>query len=223
MMVGIVIPAYNEEDRIDSVLSNVLRFIPKQRIYVVNDGSTDKTPGIAAQHAVQLIHHNSNRGKGEALKTGFQNAIQDGVEGIITLDGDGQHDPDSIPDFITMMKNTGCDMVLGVRHFRVGEMPLDRVFSNLVSSVTVSMVAGKRIPDSQCGYRMFRTARLKELSIISQRFEIETELAIRAVHNNWNIAFCPIPIKYGESKSYINRASDTYRFCRLIIRLMTEH
>jgi glycosyltransferase involved in cell wall biosynthesis len=223
MIVGIVIPAYNEEDRISSVLSNVLCFTAPDRVYVVDDGSADRTAEIAAGYeGVNLIRHEMNRGKGEALKTGFRSAIRDKAEGIITLDSDGQHDPACIPEFIATMERTGCDLVLGVRHFRIGEMPLDRIFSNLISSVTVSLVAGQRIPDSQCGYRMFRADRLKQVSIISQRFEIETELAIRAVRRNWKIAFCPIPVKYGESRSYIHRISDTQRFCRLIIRLMTE-
>jgi glycosyltransferase involved in cell wall biosynthesis len=220
MIVGIVIPAYNEEDRLSSVLSNVLRHIPKKRVYVVDDGSTDSTPDIAREHAVNLIQHKANLGKGRALKTGFERAIPDNMEAIITLDGDGQHDPDYIPRFIKKMTESGCDAVFGVRHFHIGEMPLDRVFSNGMSSVSVSLVAGKRVHDSQCGYRMFRTSRLKHMPIISKRFEIETEMAIRTVWEKWKIASCPIPIKYGESRSYINRATDTYRFCRLLIRLM---
>ena len=221
MDVGIVIPAYNEGAALANVLSNVLNHIPQMRVYVIDDGSSDNTSSVAGQYDVNLIVHEENRGKGEALKSGFSRAAADGCDYLITLDGDGQHDPEIIPEFLRMAEAEEADIVIGCRDFNPKIMPWDRIFSNRVSSGIVSLLAGCRIPDSQCGFRMVRSDVIDNVELNTKNYELETELLIKAMRRGFTVAFCEIPVIYsGDETSNIRRFQDTYRFCRLCLRLL---
>jgi len=220
MKIGIVIPAYNVEERLQDVLLKTLTTIPGERIFVVDDGSTDSTADVAAFHGVSLFKHDKNRGKGEALKTGFRLILKNGLDGVITLDGDGQHDPGDIPRFISIRKERDADLVLGSRRYRIGKMPLDRICSNRLSSLIVSLISGKWIPDSQSGYRLIRSSVLKDIRLFSDHYELESELLIKAIRMGCRVSFCPITVRYGEAGSHIRRFRDTKRFCQMILKLL---
>lgn len=220
MKIGIVIPAYNVEERLQDVLLKSLKTIPGKRIFVVDDGSSDSTADIAVSNGVLLFKHDNNKGKGEALKTGFQLILKNNLDGVITLDGDGQHDPDDIPRFISIQEEENADLVLGSRQYRIGEMPVDRICSNRLSSLIVSLVSGKWIPDSQCGYRLIRSSVLKNIRLFSNHYELESELLIKAIRMGYRPSICPITVRYGEAGSHIRRFRDTKRFCRMILRLI---
>lgn len=220
MKIGIVIPAYNVEERLQDVLLKSLTTIPGERIFVVDDGSTDSTADVAAFHGVSLFKHDKNRGKGEALKTGFRLILKNSLDGVIILDGDGQHDPRDIPRFISIQEEQDADLVLGSRRYRIGKMPLDRICSNRLSSLIVSLVSGKWIPDSQCGYRLIRSSVLKNIRLFSDHYELESELLIKAIKMGYRVSFCPITVRYGEAGSHIRRFRDTKRFCRMILRMI---
>ncbi len=220
--VGVIVPAYDVEPWIECVLDQVLRFIPPRRVYVVDDGSRDRTGDTASGMGVTVIRHSFNRGKGEALKSGFRAALKDGLEAVITIDGDTQHDPRIIPDFISVMTESGSDLVLGTRCFHIKTMPLDRIFSNRMSSLMVSVFAGKRIFDSQCGYRMVRTGALKGLELRTGHYETETELLIKLARRGCRLGFCPVPVVHSPGSSHIRRFRDTMRFCALLIRLLEK-
>lgn len=221
MNVGLIIPAYNAGEELRRVIEGALKQLPASSIHVVDDGSTDGTAGVAGRAGVRVIRHPINRGKGEALKTGFRSALERDWEAVITLDGDGQHSPDSIPDFIRTLQDTGCDIVLGRRRFRPGEMPLDRILSNRISSGMASWLAGTRILDSQSGYRMIRAEVVRNVGLKTSRFETETELLVRAAWAGFRIGYCPIPNVYAGG-SHIRRTRDTIRFCRLFLALLRE-
>lgn len=222
MTVGLIIPAYNAGEHIQIVIENASKYIHRKHIFVVDDGSTDRTEEIAISGGVHVIQHESNRGKGEALKSGFQAIDEKELDAVITLDSDGQHPPDRIPDFIAVMEKTGCDIVLGKRSFRVGEMPLDRIFSNWMSSRLASWTAGSRILDSQNGYRLIRTKVFRRMELKTSRFETETELLIKAAWEGFTIDYCPIPNSYRGEGSHIHRGQDTLRFFKLILNLLRE-
>jgi glycosyltransferase involved in cell wall biosynthesis len=222
MKIGIVIPAYNAGDQLRNVLSKAQKYISKNRICVIDDGSSDNTSAIARDFGSDVFRHLKNRGKGRALQTGFRWAMQENLDCLITLDADGQHNPDHIPEFISVMEKSGCDIVLGLRQFRVGVMPMDRICSNMLSSFIVSCVAGKRILDSQCGYRLIPVSVFKTIYLETDRYEAESELLIKAVWNGLKIEYCPISLHYGNNTSHMRRFQDTIRFCRLILRLLKE-
>ena len=220
MEIGVVIPAYNVGNRIDHVLSNVLNHVPASHVIVVDDGSSDGTGHKAQKRGVAVLAHAENRGKGAALKSGFGEAVGRGLDGVITLDGDGQHAPDRIPGFIQQARETGDDLIVGCRPFSVGEMPLDRILSNRVSTALVSLLAGHPVKDSQCGYRFIRTRLLRSVRLKTNRYETETELLVKALRGGFKVGFCPVPVIYDGNPSHIKRGRDTLRFLRLYLNLV---
>lgn len=219
MKIGIIIPAYNAGDRLQNVLLKSQSYIPKDRIYVVDDGSSDTTSSIARSADVVLIRHKLNMGKGEALKSGFYKAIQDGLDAVFTIDADGQHDPDLIPHFIDHYQRTNADLILGTRQYKLGKMPADRILSNRLSSMIVSAAARRWIPDSQCGYRLIKTDLLQKITLHTSFYEMESELIIKACRAGLTVAHCPVTVRYDGAGSHIHRLRDTIRFCRLILSL----
>ena len=222
MKIGIVIPGYNIGGQLRSVLSKCLHHVSRKHIYVVDDGSTDRTVEIAKEEKVVVHRHSSNLGKGAALKSGFQLALSDGLEGVVTIDGDGQHDPDFIPSFLSVMQETGCDFVMGVRPFRICEISTDRILSNRLSSLIVSLIVGRPIYDSQCGFRLIQRKVIEDITLDTNHFETETELLVKAMRHGFRVGFCPISVVHTAYKSRIRRLPDTIRFCRLILKLLTE-
>lgn len=220
--VGLVIPVYNVGTHLPDVLTKCLKYIDPSKIYVIDDGCTDGSIDLIQSFQVQIIRHEENMGKGVALKTGFQKAIEDKLDAVITLDGDGQHDPDSIPDFIDVYTQTKAHVIMGKRSFKPDHMPLDRIFSNVMSSLFTSELCGQWIPDSQCGFRLIQTQVLKKIPLKTNHYEMETEILIKAVRHGYKLESCPIHITYGESVSHINRIRDSLRFIKLLIRLVLE-
>jgi len=219
---GAVIPAYNVGEKLQNVLSKTAKYIVRRHIIVVDDGSADNTASIAREFGVCLISHGFNRGKGAALLSGFSAAVSLKLDAVITLDGDGQHDPDRIPHFIREYESSQADLVLGKRPFRIGKMPFDRILSNRISSFIVSVASGQSVADSQCGYRLLRVQMINALNLKSNGYELESELLIRALRRGFRLAYCPVPAVYNGAESHIRRSRDIMRFCRMILHLFGE-
>jgi len=219
--IGVIIPAYQSAAALGSVLSKVLQYVPKGRVYVVDDGSTDGTADCAGEFGVVLARHDHNRGKGAALRTGFRMALEDPVEAMITLDSDGQHDPDLIPRLIREWWSQGADLMLGTRNFK-GAMPWDRVLSNSLSSLIVSCVSGIRIPDSQCGYRLLSREVIESLSLTGRLYELETEILLKAARVGYRIGFFPVTVRASKAASHIRRIRDIVRYLGVIGRYIIE-
>ncbi|HHS14172.1 MAG TPA: glycosyltransferase family 2 protein [bacterium] len=215
--VSVVIPAYNSARQIGDVLLKSLRVVSRESIVVVDDGSCDETAAVVDSFNVFLLRHTRNLGKGEALKSGIGYALKRSAKGIVTLDGDGQHDPSEIQEMIAIMDRENADLVIGCRKFQYGIMPADRILSNRISSWMISRCIKQPVPDSQCGFRLFRTEKLKNLEIDAKRFEVETEMLLRAAGKGWVIRFCPIQTLYNNSPSHIRRGRDTWDFLRTLI------
>jgi hypothetical protein len=111
-------------------------------------------------------------------------------------------------------------MVMGMRSFRICEMPADRILSNRLSSLIISSIVGRRIHDSQCGFRLIRRRVIEEIVLDTNHFETETELLVKAARQGFKIGFCPISVVKTAYKSRIRRLPDTLRFCRLIGKLL---
>ena len=222
MKTGVVIPAYNVEAALADVLEGVCSFVPADQVVVVDDGSCDQSAGVAGTWDVNTIIHTDNRGKGAALATGFSYFLERDFDWIVTLDGDGQHLPEMLPDFIRTARTTTGDIILGQRCFTLNTMPWDRFCSNFISSLCVSLLSGTSIRDSQCGYRIISCNLLKNIDLETRHYEAETELLIKAVWAGWKVGFCEIPVVYNDSNSSINRIRDMYRFCRLCVSLLCK-
>lgn len=208
MLVAAVIPAYNEARSLCEVVRRTSRYV--DRVYVVDDGSSDGTSRVDAR----VIRHDRNRGKGAALRTGFRVAIREGADAIVTLDGDGQHDPAWIPTLLASFAE--ADLVVGCRARR-GPMPFPRILSNGFSSVLISLLTRRRLGDVHSGLRVYRARRLAALEIRSRRFEVEVELVLKAARAGWRIVHVPVPTLYGSERSKISPVLDAARFLRAAI------
>jgi glycosyltransferase involved in cell wall biosynthesis len=210
-----IFPAFNAASTLPELLAKVKEFIPD--ILVVDDGSDDKTADAANMAGVNIIRLERNFGKGVALKRGFAYMIQNGFDLALTLDSDGQHDPKYIPDFLGAQKRTGADLIIGSRISSRADMPLDRRFSNWTTSHLISFLLNTHIEDVQCGYRLYSKKLIERIELVSDKFELETEIIIKAVKAGFKPEFIPIEVVYGtEFPTHINRFKDTLRWCRRV-------
>ncbi|HXV13372.1 MAG TPA: glycosyltransferase family 2 protein [Candidatus Krumholzibacteria bacterium] len=211
-----VIPAYHAARHLAPVIDHVARYVPRNRIVVVDDGSKDDTRAVAERAGVVVEVHPENRGKGAAIRSGIARAQTLGVPLAILMDADGQHSPDEIPAFVDCQKRTGADVVVGNRLEDPANMPWLRKATNYVTSAVVSLLAGRRVPDSQNGYRLIRLDHFKKFPLTTSRYEIESEMIIRAGRAGGKFASVPIRTIYAGEASFINPFVDTMRFLRMV-------
>ena len=190
-------------------------------VVVIDDGSTDTTIEDLEGLDLVLLQHKTNSGKGSALKTGFRYAIDHGFSHAIVLDSDYQHDPKQISHFLEAMKYGGYDLVIGSRELTLKSIPVDRYFSNKFSSLLLSLICKVRVTDSQCGHRLINLNLLKELDLISDHYEMESELIIKFAKSNATIAQIQITTNNSNGVSHIRRGLDTIRFFIMLLRTLT--
>jgi glycosyltransferase involved in cell wall biosynthesis len=214
-----IVPAYNAAAFIEPVLASIARHIPAPHIIVVDDGSIDGTALAARRSGARVIRHEANRGKGAALRTG-QETVRSlpGIDAVVMLDADGQHDPAEIPRFAEEFMKGKADLIVGDRMAAAGAMPAIRVFTNRLTSAIISLRAGQRVPDSQNGYRLIRASLLARLELVTSRYEIDSEIIIKACRSGGRVASVPVSTIYGSEKSAIHPLRDTLRFIALVTR-----
>jgi len=214
----ILIPAYNSERYINDLFGKLdeMDFIDK--VIVVDDGSTDNTLKICKTRGVIVLSNKTNGGKGYALKKGFEYMIENDIEFFLTIDSDLQHDVKFIPEFIRKYEESDADIIIGNRLGDTTTMPIERIFSNKTTSWIVSQLAKSKIPDSQSGYRLIKTKVVEDIKLESDKFEMESEILIKAGRKGFKINSIPISALYEGAHSSISILRDTYRFVRLIFR-----
>ncbi|MEO5880293.1 MAG: glycosyltransferase family 2 protein [Candidatus Eisenbacteria bacterium] len=218
MRVAALVPAYQAEAHLGGVLMRLRALAAPPDVLVVDDGSRDATSRVAKEHGAQLERFAANRGKGHALLAGFA-TLRD-YDAVVTLDADGQHPPESFPEFVRAAER-GADLVLGSRA-RTPEMPASRRFANAFSSGWSSWLAGQRVSDSQCGYRLYRREVLARTPLTAGRFEFETEIVVRAARLGFRLGEVTIPTLYGDEESQIHTFRDVPRIVGVMVRLTLE-
>ena len=216
MKIAVVIPAHNEEKTIGPLVEAV-RALGHDCI-VIDDGSQDKTDAVALQAHAQVLKTVAKRGKGNALKVGFDHVLRSGFEALMTMDGDGQHSPSDIPAFVGCYQNTNADIVTGNRMHNPKGMPLVRLLTNCLMSHLISLFCRQHIPDTQCGFRLIKTKVLQVIKLESSDFEIETEVLIKASKKGFKIASVDIQTIYSNEVSKIQPVRDTVRFIAYLWR-----
>ena len=209
---AVVIPCFNEETAIARVVAGASAYLPK--IIVVDDGSSDLTARNAADSGAEVISLEKNVGKGAALRFGAAKALASKCAWMINLDGDGQHLPAHIPDFLECAARTGAPLVVGNRMHQAASLPWLRRLVNRWMSRRLSLYAGQPLADSQCGYRLVNLKIWSELNLRTRRFEIESELMIAFVRGGHRVEFVPIQVVPRGSRSHINPLTDTFRWWR---------
>ncbi|MFO7654233.1 MAG: glycosyltransferase family 2 protein [Candidatus Krumholzibacteriia bacterium] len=223
MTVGVILPAYNAAAHVGAVVREIREREPGFRVLVVDDGSVDGTDETARATGAEVAIHAVNRGKGAALSTGFAWALAEGLEWVYTMDADGQHLPAEMDRFLERARAERLDVVVGNRMDRTGTMPWERKATNVFTSWVVGRMAGKRIPDSQNGFRLYRVEVLRGLTIAAQRYDAESEVLVKLGRRGARIGDVPVTAVYGVEKSSIRPLVDTGRFFRLVWRLRHEH
>jgi len=174
----------------------------------------DDTGKRAEEKGAFVIKHEKNRGKGDALITGFNYSLKNNYDIIITLDADGQHDPSEIPNFLKKIDK--YDIIIGARDFK--EMPFPRRISNTITTFLLSLRTHQKIGDSQSGYRLIKTDVLRGLDFKTERFILESELLVRAKCRIGNVRIKTI---YAGEKSHINNLRDTIKFIKFLIQSLS--
>lgn len=217
--IAILIPAYRAARSLSFFLPRVLDFVPRSDIIIIDDGSDDDTVQRCRAQGVTVISHAHNCGKGQALRTGFSAALARGYQAAITLDADGQHRPEYIPDFVKIFQSSPSPIIIGSRKKTFSQLPGDRYLSNRLTTVVVSLLAGVRIEDSQSGYRLYSAAAMQRVKTVCRRYQMESEFLIRAGRLGLAISHLPI-VNDPSDTSHIRRGLDTLRFIAMALRLM---
>lgn len=189
-----IIPAYNEEKALADVIGKTLEHVDE--VIVVDDGSSDKTSEVAIEAGARVIKHSVNLGKGEALKSGFKAIGDDSI--IITIDGDGQHNPSEIPDLVRPIIEDGADLVNGSRYMNGPEenTPAYRRVGQKVLDIATNISAGTKVTDSQSGFRAFSPKSKNVFRFKDTGFGIESEMLVDAAEAGLKIVEVPITVRY---------------------------
>jgi glycosyltransferase involved in cell wall biosynthesis len=204
-----IIPAYNEARAIEDV---VRRTRPHVRsVLVVDDGSVDETVTLAGQAGATVLSHPFNLGKATALQSGFDYALKHGFDLVVTLDGDGQHDPAEIPGLLGVWRREDAHIVAGDRLLAGIEMPLSRRAVNRLTAWIARKVVGRQLPDCHCGFRLIDTEVLKAVRLHCRRFAGDSELLVFASFRSFRIRSLPVSCSYNGEGSQIEPIGDAAR------------
>ena len=198
--ISIVIPAYNEEKMIASVVKGLQQAFKGKsydyRIIVVDDGSKDTTASKAKAAGAYVIRHILNSGQGAATTTGLSYALQQGYDVAATLDGDGQHDPKDVLEGVNQLLGNNIDLLIGSRLLKNEGMPRAKIIGNQGLSLVTYLLFGIKVTDSQSGLRVFSKKALSELKWRTSGYEFCSEMLWRAKQINLNIDEYPIKTIY---------------------------
>ena len=196
---------------------------------MVDDGSTDGTAEAARRAGAEVIRHASNLGKGAALTTAFE-ALRTGrpdagaggaIQAVITIDADGQHDPDDIPAFVELHRRERPAIIVGSRDRQFAEMWGPRRAMNRFSSAALRFFTGAHLPDSQSGFRLYDAGFLGDLRLSGRRYEAEMEALMQATARRLRVTSVPIHLRVvdGRATSHYRPLSDTFRIVGTVLRL----
>lgn len=212
-----VVPALDAAPSVGGVVTTLRATLPGALVVVVDDGSTDATGEVARAAGAITVRFDRNRGKGAALRAGIAAALDAGSDVLVTIDADGQHDPEFAVRLVGVL--TACDLAIGARARAGTSMPLGRRLTNRLSSIAMSRCLGQPVVDSQSGFRAMRAAVARTVRPSGDRYEFETEFLILAATRGFRLAFVPVPTRYGGAvPSRFRAVQDSARIVRTLWR-----
>jgi glycosyltransferase involved in cell wall biosynthesis len=224
MKLLVAIPVYNEERHLKGVLQQVQRYSPQ--ILVVNDGSTDRTPELLAQHAdLHVVTHEKNRGYGAALVSAFNYALSTDCDVLVTMDCDGQHEPARIPVLLEAIHD--ADIVSGsryLREFRQNTLPTpaDRRHINETITRELNDLFDLNLTDAFCGFKAYRREALAKLHITETGWGMPLQVWVQAAQLGLRLKEVGVPRLYLDPKrafgGVLNDANERLAYYRCIIR-----
>lgn len=211
--VAVVIPAYNEAASVREIAAKALAHV--SLVIVVDDGSVDETTRQLDGLPLVLLRNCVNQGKAASLCRGFEHALDQDVDAIISLDADGQHRPEDIPRLLEASARAPDHVIIGARLHNRDETPGVRRFGQFMADFWIGWAAGRRIRDTQSGYRLYPGALLRELDLSHgprRSFLFESEVLVEATQRRFGVAWIGIDAIYGSSQrqSHYRAWGDTW-------------
>jgi len=213
--VCVTIPAYNASNTVGEVVKGVLAHIPK--VIVADDGSTDNTGSVAHEAGSEVIRIEKNKGKGDALKVLFWRAFEEGYDAVITMDADGQHDPQDIERFITAHAMYPESIIVGSRMHEKEKIPRARYNSMHIARFYISLAANQFVEDTQCGFRLYPVSLLKKMLLMTGKYVTETEILMKAGDMGVRIRFVKIRTIYNGIGSHFRPIADVTHIAAYVI------
>ena len=210
----VIVPVYNAAGHLTELIARCRQILDSNDLLFVNDGSTDDSLEVLKKEGVGYITYPDNRGKGAALQTAFEYALDKGYRSVITLDADLQHLPEEIPAFVRA--DDGRTVLVGTRRMNLKIMPAGRWLSNNLTSIIVSVFSSARVRDSQSGFRLIPVEALRLVRLKCVGYDFESEMLFKIGALGYPIGEVPISTVYDGSQSFINPLKDTLRFIRQI-------
>lgn len=204
-MITALICAKNEEKTIKEVINNVSKYADK--IIVVDDGSTDRTPFILnhiRNGKLEVISYAENMGKGFALRTGFKKFLETDDEILVTIDADGQHDPAQIKDLTMLIENDKADIMIGTRYHKMKGYPKFRILLNVLTNFGLMLASGAFFSDSSSGFRAYSRKAIETIypKLTMNGFGIELEILKFAAEKELRIGFLPVTCTYKKGRKH---------------------
>ncbi|MBO4446992.1 MAG: glycosyltransferase family 2 protein, partial [Bacteroidales bacterium] len=197
----VIIPTYNNAGTLKQVLDGVLKY--SNDVIVVNDGSTDGTAAILNKYAgsIDTLILPKNRGKGAALKAGFDLAVGQGYTSAVTIDADGQHLPSDLPAFFEAAEKNPGAMIVGTREDLAAENKSGgSTFANRFSNFWFTIQTFVRLKDTQCGYRLYPLKKISSIKFLTSRYEAELELLVFMAWRGARFVQLPVTVLYPEDR-----------------------
>ncbi|MEZ5046311.1 MAG: DUF2062 domain-containing protein [Chitinophagaceae bacterium] len=213
--VCILLPTYNNEKTIADVIEQSLA--QTSHVIVVNDGSTDNTENIIKSYPVQLVQYKKNKGKGFALRQGFNYALQQDYQYAITIDTDGQHFPSDCVYFLEAIAEHSNAIMIGARNMTQENVPGKSSFGNKFSNFWFKVETGKTLPDTQSGFRLYPIYQYKKSKWFTRKYEFEIEVIVRSVWSGIEIIPIPIKVFYPKREERISHFRPFKDFSRISV------
>ena len=211
---AVVIPTYNNAATLARVVEGVKRYA--RDILVVNDGSTDDTQrALAGLEGIRMISYARNRGKGYALQTGLKEVARQGFRYAITIDADGQHFPEEIAVFAEEIERTPDALLIGARNLTADNMPGRNTFANRFSNFWFFVETGRRLADTQSGFRLYPLRKIAGMRLFTSRYEFELEVIVRAVWRDIPVRNIPVRVYYPPAGERVSHFRPWHDFVRI--------
>jgi glycosyltransferase involved in cell wall biosynthesis len=212
----VIIPTFNNAATLAGVIRDVQAITPN--IIVVNDGSTDDTASIAeAFPGIDWLGYTPNRGKGWALRKGFDRARHLGYRYAISIDSDGQHYARDLPVFIAAIRNNPDALVIGARNMDQASVPGGSSFGNRFSNFWFTLETGIHSPDTQSGYRLYPLEPLRKIRFVTRKYEFEIEVIVRAAWRGIPILSVPVSVYYPPAEERVTHFRPFKDFTRISV------
>jgi len=210
----IIIPTFNNEKTLETVISGVLR--TTSDIIIVNDGSTDGTPAILEKFSrLNIISYSPNSGKGYAIRQGFKAAIAAGYNYAITIDSDGQHYPSDIESFLKKVAEVPDALIVGARNLDPEKVSKGSRFANRISNFWYRVLTGIKLTDTQTGFRLYPLDLISDMKFFTPKYEFELEILVRAAWRRINVISAPIQVYYPPKQERVSHFRPFMDFVRI--------